>query len=309
MLDSNSIIRLHSRIIFSIMAIVCFQVFLNIFDGESKEFSTIEWLDIFGEGSAMLMALAWITMILSCRPAGPVTSKLIIGLTCMFVALFQDVMDEVIVIPANHHWDAWFESGTMPIGLVFLMFGIHGWYQEQMTINQQLSKRERLFRDHREIDSLTGIAKIGYVKQQIEHELTRIPSTQQPLSILMFDVDHFDAFNRQHGHLEGDRFLSELSELLLLNIRRCDLLCRYAGDRFVVLLPNTGLQMARMQAQQLQKACEHFAYKTTEGESAFMTMTVGVKAAMSGEPETLLAEVNRLLLHEKQQNKSVNQVA
>lgn len=299
MFGTNPLIQQHSRKIILVICVIAFQFFLNAFDGDSKSLQQIQWLDISGEGSVMVMVLAWIVMVLSSRPAGHVTDKLFIGLTCMSVALFQDVMDELFVIPEHHIWDAWFESAPMPLGLVFLMLGIHGWHKEQIAINQQLAKRERVFRDHRDLDSLTGVAKVGYVKKHIERELSMIPSTQQPLSILMFDVDRFDDFNRAHGHTEGDRFLQELSELLLLNIRRCDLLCRYAGDRFVVLLPNTGLQMARLQSQQLQQACEHFAYKTSDGETIFITMTVGVKTAMQGDAETLLAEVNQLLLRKK----------
>ncbi|MFP3701806.1 diguanylate cyclase, partial [Burkholderia sp. SIMBA_013] len=74
--------------------------------------------------------------------------------------------------------------------------------------------------------------------------------------------DNFAAINQAYGHAEGDAVLQALSHLLLLNLRRQDLLCRLAGDRFVVLLPNTGERQAKELALELQQAVRGLAHKT-----------------------------------------------
>lgn len=99
---------------------------------------------------------------------------------------------------------------------------------------------------------------------------------QQPLALILLDLDQFSATNRTFGHREGDRLLRELSELLILNLRRCDLLCRYAGDRFAVVLPKTPELLANELARQLTRAVASFAYKTNNGETIYHTASVGV---------------------------------
>ena len=84
---------------------------------------------------------------------------------------------------------------------------------------------------------------------------------------MLVDLDDFAPFNRNHGHAEGDRVLQAVSQLLLLNLRHCDLLCRLAGDRFVALLPGTGEAQAWRIAGELENAVRYYAHKSVpQGE-------------------------------------------
>lgn len=124
---------------------------------------------------------------------------------------------------------------------------------------------------------------------------------QQPLSLVMLDLDDFSTLNREYGQAEGDRVLQVLTQLLLLNLRGHDLLCRLAGDRFVVLLPNTGERQARLIATELAEAVAALAYKTqAHGERVYLRATVVALMARQETPQVLLQRLTLLLAAEKQ---------
>lgn len=269
--------------------------------GDVKIWEDINWLDIIGEGGVSLLSLTWLLLILNSRPAGRVTNLFVAGLASVFLASFQDALDEVIQIPDNVSFDQWVESGLMPLGLLVLTYGIYHWHKEQLQINEHLRKRERLFREHRIQDPITHLGSAEYLRRQLRVELAHHHQQENPLSLLLLDIDNFSHLNRRYGSDEGDRLLQELTELMLLNLRRCDLLCRYAGDRFAILLPNTGETMAQMIAQELANAVRHFAFKTSrQGESVFHSVSIGVALALDNSPENLLARANQALLHAKE---------
>lgn len=268
-------------------------LWLTLAFGTAKSFSEWQWLDIVGEGGTALFMLFWLVLVLKSRPTGRVTNYLSIGLSCMFLSWWMDVLDEFVRLPKHINWDHWLESGPMPIGMVLLTIGLYHWHREQQAINQQMEKRERVFREHRLFDKLTPLGGADYLKRQISDCLTQSLEQQQPLSLLALDIDDFAAINQQFGHPEGDAVLQALSHLLLLNLRRQDLLCRLAGDRFVVILPNTGESQARLLALELQQAVQGLAHKTRQqGERIYLCASTAVVMAVNEAPDELLKRLN-----------------
>lgn len=273
---------------------------LNLAFGTPKAFSEWQWLDIAGEGGTALFLLFWLGLVLKSRPAGRVTDYLAIGLSCMFFSWWIDVLDEFIRLPKHIGWDHWLESGPMPVGMILLTIGLYHWHREQQAINQQMEKRERVFREHRLFDKLTPLGGADYLKRQISDCLSQSLEQQQPLSLLALDIDDFTSINQQYGHPEGDAVLQALSQLLLLNLRRHDLLCRLAGDRFVVLLPNTGQSQASLLALELQQAVQSLAHKTRQhGERVYLSASTGVVMAIDEAPDQLLKRLNMALARAK----------
>lgn len=189
----------------------------------------------------------------------------------------------------------------MPVGMILLTIGIYHWHREQLAISAQMEKRERLFREHRLFDKLTPLGGADYLKRQLAGSLEESHSQQQPMSLLALDLDNFSAINQAFGHAEGDAVLQALSHLLLLNLRRQDLLCRLAGDRFVVLLPNTGESQARLLALELQQAVQGLAHKTRQhGERLQLSASTAVVMALNESPDALLKRLNLALARAKQ---------
>lgn len=275
-------------------------LWLTLAFGTAKSFSEWQWLDIVGEGGTALFMLFWLVLVLKSRPTGRVTNYLSIGLSCMFLSWWMDVLDEFVRLPKHIHWDHWLESGPMPIGMVLLTIGLFHWHREQQAINQQMEKRERVFREHRLFDKLTPLGGADYLKRQISDCLSQSLEQQQPLSLLALDIDDFSAINQHYGHAEGDAVLQALSQLILLNLRPHDLLCRLAGDRFVVILPNTGESQARLLALELQQAVQGLAHKTRQqGERLYLAASTAVVMAVSETPEALLKRLNLTLARAK----------
>lgn len=273
---------------------------LHLGAGDLKPMSDWVWLDILGEGGSALLALAWLVLILKSRPAGRVSSLLALGLGCVFFSWWVDALDEFIRLPDSITWDSWLESAPMPIGLLLMTVGLYHWHHEQLAISAQLEKRERLFREHRLFDKLTPLGAAEYLRRQLQLSLQHAEQTQ-PLSLVAVDLDNFSALNQRFGHAEGDAVLQAISQQLLLNLRCQDLLCRLAGDRFVVLLPNTGETLARQLAGELQQAVAHLAHKTRQhGERLHLSATVAVVMAVDEDPQTLLQRLNLALARAKQ---------
>ncbi|HSC67939.1 MAG TPA: GGDEF domain-containing protein [Cellvibrio sp.] len=278
----------------------------NLAVGDLKAGVEIIWLDVFSEGGMAVLAVVWLLLILHSRPSGRVTQLLSLGLSCMALAGFQDALDEFIALPETVLWDHWIESGFMPIGLTLLTAGIYHWHREQLVISSQLQKRERLFREHRDLNFTTNLSGANYLRKQLQHELQIHQGESAPLALLLIDIDNFAQINRRYGNSEGDRLLQALGELLLLNIRRSDLLCHYAGDRFAVVLPATGKLQAETLAQEITNAVTHFAFKTyAQGESVFHRVSIGVALSLPDSravdtPDAMIARANNALLHAKE---------
>ena len=274
---------------------------LHLGAGDLKPMGDWVWLDILGEGGSALLCLVWLGLVLKSRPAGRVTNFLALGLGLVFLSWWVDALDEFILLPDAISWDHWLESAPMPLGLVLLTLGIYHWHREQLAISAQMEKRERLFREHLLFDKLTPLNTANYLRRQLQQSLAEARAEQQPLSLVILDLDDFSQINRLHGHAEGDRVLQALTQLLLLNLRHRDLLCRLAGDRFVVLLPNTGAREAQLLAEELRLAVAHLAYKArAHGERLQLQASTAAVMALQDDADGLLQRLNLALAKAKQ---------
>lgn len=274
---------------------------LHLLSGEIKPVSAWDWLDVAGEGGSAVLILVWIGLLLKSRPAGYVTNLLFMGLGCLFFSLFMDTVDEFIALPVAINWDGWLESGPMPVGFILLTLGIFHWHREQLAINEQMRNRERLFREHRQFDKLTPLGDANYLRAQLQLALGEASNARQPLSVIMLDLDAFSRINREYGHAEGDRLLQVLTQLLLLNLRQHDLLCRLAGDRFVVTLPHTGERQAQLLAGEMGQAVRSLAYKSSrQGERIELSATVVALMARDEDTSSLLQRLNIAMARAKQ---------
>ena len=245
------------------------------------------WMDIVGEGGATLMVGIWLGYVRAARPAGLVTNWLSLGLAGMVLGGWVDFLDEFWLLPKAVVWDNWLESTLMPLGMLVLTVGLHLWRQEQLALNRQLRQRERVFRDHRRIDTLTQLADADYMAAQIALERRE----GRRSTLLMFGWSGFDALARQQGLAATDGMLQAAALLLQLHLRSDELLCRYAGDRLLVLLPGCTGEAAQAQRRQLRAALELWCQSRPEGERVALPVqcaSVGTDEDEAAEPQDLL---------------------
>jgi diguanylate cyclase (GGDEF)-like protein len=119
------------------------------------------------------------------------------------------------------------------------------------------------------VDGLTGVFNKRYFIEALEKEMSRAQRYGRPLSILMFDIDHFKRVNDNYGHLAGDYVLQALARLISTRARREEIFARYGGEEFVILLPETQL------AEQLRKRVASYTF-VFEGEEIPITVSIGV---------------------------------
>ena len=240
------------KILLSLMLLVG-GLLLAINTGAAKHSSEFDALDMLGEGTTLLVACGWLGLIISSRPAGRVTEWLYYGSLLLVFSYFLDLLDEFIRYPDHVRLMSWLESLPAPVGMLVLTYGLVGWHREQRAINRQLRGRELFLRDHQLIDPLTQLYGADYLHAVLQREIELHLNQHRTLCLLVLDIDDFAGFNRRHGIDAGDAYLSALSELLSSQLRHSDVICRYAGDRFIAVLPNTTVQQAQIMAQHLRQ--------------------------------------------------------
>ncbi|MEW6357697.1 MAG: diguanylate cyclase [Planctomycetota bacterium] len=128
-------------------------------------------------------------------------------------------------------------------------------------------------------DDLTGLHNRRHLREVFASEVDWGSAAPTPFSILMIDVDHFKQINDTYGHLCGDHVLVHISQLLRASFRRTDIIIRYAGDEFIVILPATDKDTAFMLADRTRKRVAGFKYLHGDGNVEIaVDMSIGVAA-------------------------------
>jgi len=131
-------------------------------------------------------------------------------------------------------------------------------------------------------DALTGCFTRGHAIEVIDAELRRARRSQAPVSLIMFDVDRLKDVNDRHGHLGGDAVLAVIGKRMRDVLRGSDLKCRYAGEQFLVLLPETPLAGAKRVAETLRREVADRPVPWA-GENLRVTASFGLAQALAGE--------------------------
>ncbi|ROR94924.1 diguanylate cyclase (GGDEF)-like protein [Sinobacterium caligoides] len=259
----------------TIMSVAIALLLLSDQQASHKFWREIDWLDVIGEGGATAITLLWLSYLSISRPAGRVSRLLSYGIGAVFVAFWMDLLDEFLRLPKDAILLTWVEPIAMIGGLILLSIGLPLWHKEQCTINRQLQKREKNVREHNQVDALTKLADRHYLNDHINSQLQH--KGRQSIALVILDIKDFFSFNQHYGNTEGDYVLQDIADLLLLNIRHKDLLCRYAGDSFAVVMPDTSYAVTMELSQQLQNAVQALAYKTQRDDSCcYLSVRCGV---------------------------------
>lgn len=124
-------------------------------------------------------------------------------------------------------------------------------------------------------DSLTGLLNHTTIKERLEQEMLRVERNASTLSFIMIDIDHFKKVNDTYGHAAGDRVLKSLSRLLNQRLRRTDILGRYGGEEFAIILPNTTINNALKVMEELREGFAKIRHQA-ENKEFGVTFSVGI---------------------------------
>ena len=125
-------------------------------------------------------------------------------------------------------------------------------------------------------DGLTKLYNSRHFYNQLEVEIGRFSRYNHPLSLLLLDLDNFKVYNDSYGHLEGDKVLVRISQIIKSCLRKIDSAYRYGGEEFTVILPETNGQKANNVAQRIRTAVELESFYPEPGKAVSITVSVGV---------------------------------
>ncbi|MGH2606857.1 MAG: GGDEF domain-containing protein [Anaerolineales bacterium] len=160
-----------------------------------------------------------------------------------------------------------------------------------IRLSHQLDLAEEEMRRLASLDSLTQTYTRGHFLDLAEKEVLRAQRYGRPLSLLLLDIDHFKSINDRYGHSTGDRVLRAAVGLFRRQIRRSDLLGRYGGEEFVILLPETGEGGASVVAERIRVALREEAV-SVGSLTVDMTVSIGLTSLR---PD--MQDIDALLAH------------
>jgi diguanylate cyclase (GGDEF)-like protein len=148
-------------------------------------------------------------------------------------------------------------------------------------------------------DPLTGTGNRLAMTQALQREIELSRRSQQPLAVLMLDIDHFKRINDLHGHAAGDEALRSVAQTLKAQLRNIDMVFRYGGEEFLVLLSSTNGEAAAMVGERLRQAV-HELQLSAEGQSMELSISLGCACLQVGESsDQLLQRADMALLQAK----------
>jgi diguanylate cyclase (GGDEF)-like protein len=144
-----------------------------------------------------------------------------------------------------------------------------------------------------DLDGLTGIANRRCLEAKLKSEWGRCGRVNQPISVILFDVDHFKKINDTYGHLVGDECLKKVAACAAAAVKRpTDLLARYGGEEFCVVLPNTPPEGALELAEKLRESIARMVVEAPQGDVR-LTISLGVNGCKPAPGEKVTALIER----------------
>jgi diguanylate cyclase (GGDEF)-like protein len=151
-------------------------------------------------------------------------------------------------------------------------------------------------------DELTGLFNYRYLQQRLDDEIERAKRYSRSLSMLMLDADDFKRFNDTYGHIAGDQALAEIGQVLRAAVREIDVVCRYGGEEFSVVLPETDAEGAFVVAEKVREAVASHSFADGDGNrGVHVTVSIGLATfpSSAADREELLRQADDALYQAK----------
>lgn len=182
------------------------------------------------------------------------------------------------------------EAGEVE-ALVGFMFDI----SERKRTEQELLRLQKELEELSLKDSLTGVANRRYLDRILEKEWTRSCRHHQPLSLAIFDIDYFKQYNDRYGHLQGDKCLKQVAQLLEESVRSVDVVARFGGEEFVLVMPQTDTAAAQAVVERCyQRLAEAGIAHEASPIADRLTFSCGLGSSLPEREESLEAFVERV---------------
>ncbi|MGZ6317369.1 MAG: GGDEF domain-containing protein [Anaerolineales bacterium] len=173
---------------------------------------------------------------------------------------------------------------------------------EQMNLrNRELKESAESYRELSVRDHMTQLFNRRYLEETLAREIQRSDRSHHPIGVVMFDIDQFKQVNDRWGHAAGDAVLQEIGRCAKLHIRGGDIACRYGGDEFVLVLPETSRIATRKRAEQLRETVRQLEKEYEGQDLGTITISLGVASypTQGSTGEELLKAADKALYRAK----------
>lgn len=148
-------------------------------------------------------------------------------------------------------------------------------------------------------DSLTGLLQHAHIKERLASELVRSSRQQQDVSVVMLDIDHFKKVNDSYGHLTGDQVITSLANLLKKQLRKSDMIGRYGGEEFLLVLPDCSVEKALKIVNKMRVAFGQLPF-AFDGNKFHCTFSAGISSGLGLEfPDQVIEQADQALYQAK----------
>lgn len=177
--------------------------------------------------------------------------------------------------------------------------------RERQRAEDALRESEKRYRELSVTDGLTGLYNQRHFYQRLQGEMERAHRYDNPLSLILLDLDDFKKFNDGYGHLEGDKVLEKFAETILRCMRKTDSAFRYGGEEFIILLPETRSDQASVIAERIRHEFKtQLFYPCADGIPISKTVSIGIAEYKSAEdPITLIDRADKAMYSAKKKGK------
>ncbi|HEX4104962.1 MAG TPA: PleD family two-component system response regulator [Rhizomicrobium sp.] len=160
-------------------------------------------------------------------------------------------------------------------------------YADRLRHNVQLSLEMAI------TDQLTGLHNRRYMSRHLDNLVSNARKNNKPIAFVIMDIDYFKSVNDSHGHDIGDEVLKEFAGRIAANVRGIDLACRYGGEEFVVVMPDTDMEYAYAVSERLRQSIETTPFRVSRAPHTLsLTISIGIAAA-EGDKDSVDALLHR----------------
>jgi len=188
---------------------------------------------------------------------------------------------------------------------ILLSFALADRIRSLQHESKMLHRRERRYQELSVTDPLTELYNTRFFESKLANEIEHARRMELPLSVLFADVDHFKRFNDSYGHLEGDKVLRKLSEVIRQCVRDRDCACRYGGEEFTILLPGSTGQSAFVVAERLCNLFDAHVFRMENGNNISCSISIGVAQLQPDDsPEHILKHADEAMYRAKNEGRN-----
>ncbi len=253
-----------NRLTFLVLFITSLILFIIHEVSISTTITDVEVVSIYSEGSIALLSLLSLIAIQWIEGSNRLYYVLTIAISCLLVSYIADTLDDLIEV--RKQFSLVYEDSLGLIGYSLMCIGFIIWVQQTHSLVKQL-----VIMAH--TDKLTGAFNRHKLNELFEREAEMAKRYKLPLSLILFDLDHFKKINDTFGHLTGDHVLIRTASIVQNEIRKSDYFARVGGEEFVILNPVTDSEGARGCAEKVRKAIEEFGFSDVDEVSASFGVT------------------------------------